>query len=164
MRRFLTALLLVAGTASAETRVFEDWKVEAVDSNTVAAYTTNDSGAVFGKLCYVESANCIWVISSSLTCDANAQYPVLANSGSGASMSMLTCIGQKKLGQLMTFNNYESIETISQNDDMVGFAFPMEDGQFRVVRFSLNGSVGATGLAEQAVLTVSRSSTTDLTL
>lgn len=160
--RWLIALALLPATAAAQQH--GDWKVEIVDINTIGAYTTNASGGVFGKLCYVKTQLCVWVVSSSAPCNESATYVWLSNSASGAYSHQMECYGERKMGQLMTFHGYDLVESISKNDNVVGFAVPLADGLFQVTRFSLRGSVEATAAAEQAVVSAAEAAPADYTL
>lgn len=161
-RLFATLLLLCSLPAGAQQ--YQDWYVEAVDANTVAASTRNGSGSILLKTCYVDTQQCAWMLNTDTDCENGGVYPAIANSASGSRAFQLTCIGEKKLTQLLIFNDYEGFEAVSRNDPLVGIAFPMQGGQFRVLRFSLAGSVAATAAAEEAVATAGNTTATDLTL
>lgn len=167
MRSMFLALFLAAASMAshAQTKTFNDWRIEVVDANTIAAYTMNDSGGLFGKICYVDAQQCLWVLTSSAPCETDGNYAVLSNSKAGANMHGLTCLPHRQLGQqLMRFDSFEEVSSIAQQSGQVGFAFPIMDGQFRVLRFSLTGSTLATDQLNELVIAAGKASTKDLSL
>lgn len=168
--RLQTGLLLLLGSLHclptlAAGREIQDWKVEVIDANAIAAYTVNSSGGIFGKVCYVDSQTCAWVVTSSAPCETDGEYITLSNSAAGANLHDLTCLPQKQFGQqLMVFDNYDSLASIARQAGQVGFAFPIVDGQFRVFRFSLTGSTAAIEAAHKLAIGAGKSGTSDLTL
>lgn len=167
MRSILLGMFLAtAAVAShAQTKTFSDWRIEVIDANTLAAYTMNDSGGLFGKICYVDAQQCVWVLTSSAPCETDGEYAVLSNSKAGANMHSLTCLPHRELGQqLMRFDRFEEVSAIAQQVGQVGFAFPIMDGQFRVLRFSLTGSTLATDQLNELVIAAAKESTKDLSL
>jgi len=163
---FLGLFFATAAAASyAQTKAFNDWNIQVVDANTLAAYTMNDSGGLFGKICYVDSQQCVWVLTSSAPCETDGAYAVLSNSKAGANMHSLTCLPHRQLGQqLMRFDRFEEVSSIVQRSGKVGFALPIVDGQFRVLRFSLAGSTSATDQLNELVRSAGDASTKDLSL
>jgi hypothetical protein len=121
------------------------------DGSTFFAYTTNDSGAVFGEWCSESDGKCNWMIGLSAACVPDSTYPILANADTGAGSVMIACGGPLADTALSRyrFTNYKDIEGILSGSKRVGFAFPMQADQFRVVRFSLNGEKNAVSSMEQ---------------
>ncbi len=155
--------LSLAFNAAAQSQ-YGRWSVEASDKNTVIASTTNDSGGTLGKVCWVSTQNCIWVMTASQACKNGDQYVGLINTESGAQEVRLTCTGDVKDGQLLSFNDYNKMDAISANDPVIGIALPMQDGAFKVYRFSLDGSHQATQAAQNAVVEMGKQSTSEQTL
>lgn len=161
----LAPLMLAPLSLHAQDRQYQDWSVSLIDSDTIAAVTTNDSGGIFGKVCYVSTQNCIWVITSSAPCDTDGKYAAMSNSAAGANLHHLTCLPRRQFGQqLMTFDEYDTLVSISNQAGLVGFAVPIVDGQFRVFRFSLAGSNAAIAQAENLVVAAGHKGTRDLSL
>lgn len=155
--------ILWVGQSVAQAR-YGAWSVEATDKDTIIASTTNDSGGMFAKICWVSTQKCIWVMTASQTCKSGDEYVGLLNSKSGAQEVHLTCTGNVKDGQLLSFNDYEKMDAISANDSLLGIAMPLQDGAFKVFRFSLNGSHEATKAAEQAAVDMGKNNTSEQTL
>lgn len=158
-----TALLTLSVCASAQ-RKFADWTVTPTDSDTVIASTLNDSGQWFGKVCWVSLQKCVWALSVADTCKDGDIYIGLVNSNSGAQEMKFVCSGNIKEGQILVMQDYEKMSGISANDPAIGIAMPMQNGAFKVVRFTLNGSHEATQAAESVVMTAASKSTRDITL
>jgi hypothetical protein len=160
----LFAFFAFASASAANQTRFGDWSIQVLDNDSVLAGTTNDSGRMFGKICYVSNQNCVWVMSVSDRCENGATYPGLVNADSGGWPVTMQCIGNAKEGQFLMFEEYDKMQTISANDPAIGIALPMQGGNFKVLRFSLNGSQEATQAAESIVVRAAKSNTSDLTL
>src|SRR5512144_2189785 len=77
------ALVLGAGSP-AHAEDYGKWTVVTDDPTMMYAVVFNDSGALFGQYCYPEKGSCLWLISTSTSCEKDHKYPVLANSDGGA--------------------------------------------------------------------------------
>lgn len=152
--RITVALLgLISSVAYADS-TYGDWQAGVTDDRTMMyAYTTNDSGNVFGEWCSVTTGNCTWMIGLTTGCEQESSYPVLANSDKVAAALDIKCGGKIEDTQLSRyqFTNFKSVEGLLKNAHRIGFALPMQGDQFRVVRFSLRGSSTATATMEGAV-------------
>jgi hypothetical protein len=51
----------------------------------------------------------------------------------------------------ISIRGYKSLEALLKGAHHIGFAFPMQSDQFKVVRFSLTGSTRAVGAMEAAI-------------
>jgi hypothetical protein len=145
--------LVFSYTVAAEDRS-GDWIYGNTDKgDTYYAYTINDSGAVFGEWCSITTGSCSWLIGLSAACEQNSSYPILANTDGGSASVTISCGG--KVADLnlsrYQFTNYKNIEGILNSATKVGFAFPMQAGEFRVVRFSLSGEQDAISNMERQV-------------
>lgn len=109
------------------------------------ASTTNDSKGIFSQDCYTESEQCYWSMSMTTSCVKDVVTPILSSSDEGAAHLKLMCgLPFSKNGE--TFFNYyltdfEAIDKIVRASKWIGLALPLENGQFRVVRFDLNNVI-----------------------
>ena len=145
LSRFYFALLLpcVCGTAIAQERAtFGDWITGTTTAgNALFAGTTNDSGNVLGLYCYPGEGSCVYLLGMRTRCTQGNKYPVLVNSDQGSLHLEIMCNGrqQNKLYEYV-FTNFKTIDDIVMKAYRVGFAMPLENDQFNVIRFSLIGS------------------------
>lgn len=136
---------------------FDDWEAGVTDDGkTFYAFTLNDSGSVFGEWCYASAGKCFWMIGMETGCETESSYPVLANTEALASPLSIKCGGKVTDTQLSRyqFEDYKSLEALLKGAHHIGFAFPMQSDQFKVVRFSLTGSTRAVGAMEAAIAKV----------
>jgi hypothetical protein len=153
----LTALAILGTSAvHAEEQQFGDWTVDlTTDKTGVFAATVNDSGSVLAELCTFEDGKCIWVLSIDMACDEDGSHPILGNTASGAMTMDLRCAGPGSKGNYRYFfDNWKDFEALIKDSSRVGFAVPMKNEQFNVVRFSLTGRTEAMALAERVAARV----------
>lgn len=160
MRRMLLTtciLLLVAASsvAVAQKVRYGDWQVDLSSSTGTEAFTVNESGSIFGFVCFVSIDRCTYYISAHTTCDKGSKSTVLLNLDSGAATSTITCTEIDGT----YYNALESstdLATAIAASTTMGIAIPMQSGQFKVVRFSLNGANQATGAAARQATSLER--------
>jgi hypothetical protein len=105
------------------------------------AATTNDSGALLGEYCQIREGSCIWELGIPNTCDKGDSYPILANTDTGAEEMQLICMGKMPNNLFgYAFSKFDAADLVMKSAGRVGFAFPMKEGEFKVVRFLLSGS------------------------
>lgn len=130
-------------------RDFGDWSViVADDGGSMYAATSNDSEEVLGEFCSFESGSCSWRLGMDTACEKGDEYPLLANSSSGAQHLMVTCLNPLKSGGHVYGFAWKDIESVIKDAKWMGMAFPMDGDAFRVVRFSLKGMDEATRFLE----------------
>ncbi len=152
--------LLPAVAASADTTTIGDWEVGfADDGATVYAGTVNDSDSVLAETCATDKDACYWILTTDSTCEAGAEYPVLVNSDQSAASAVVTCLGAAQSNGFYRyrFNSWKSLEAVILKASKVGFAFPLQQDQFTVVRFSLDGVAKASQMAERLALEARKS-------
>lgn len=140
---FLAFVLCAASpAASAETESFGNWMVGTIEGGEgFFAATVNDSNAVLGQYCYLESGDCLWLLATSTNCEEGERYPVLVNADAGSAQLELVC---RKMGKKprYIFTNFDTIDkSIRNSAKYIGFAFPLQSGLFSVDRFLLDGAV-----------------------
>lgn len=132
----------------AESFPVNDWVVETY-GQAVEAFTGNDSGSTFGLFCAKNS--CFSYIDVNIKCVEDDKATFLLNSDSGASHLITDCThlsDSDGTRYLYTFQDKVLFEAMSKGE-MISFAIPLHNAQFRVVRFSLKGAVEATKKALQ---------------
>ncbi len=139
----LSLTLSAASPASAaDTENFGNWMVGTIEGGDgFFAATVNDSNAVLGQYCYLESGDCLWLLATSTNCEDGERYPVLVNADGGSAQLELVC---RKLGKKprYIFTNFDAIDKAVRNSGKyIGFAFPLQSGLFSVDRFLLDGAV-----------------------
>lgn len=166
--RVLGPALLFFWTIAFAATSFGSWASgSADDGSNLYAASINDSGSVLGQYCYISSGNCVWLLAISASCEDGSEYPVMANSDTGAVQLKVSCKG--KVGDLYSyvFSEFEGIDTIVKTGKRIGFALPLQQDQFRVVRFKLDGSVDAIKImrnSAQKVFDKSKTGTKDTDL
>ena len=111
-------------------------------------------------------------MSMTTSCVKDVVTPILSSSDEGAGHLKLICgLPYSKNGE--TFYNYyltdfEAVDKLVRSSKWIGFALPLENGQFRVVRFDLNNAVSTIdtmrALAQIDINKKTKKSTLDKTL
>lgn len=144
---FLLLALLAGAAPLARAAGSGQWTVSTDNPDMMYAVVLNDSGALFGEYCYPGKQSCMWLISLSTACEDGHQYPVLANSDSGAVHLSIQCQGPISSGQeksyAYAFTDFDAVDDLVTHSRRVGFAVPLESDRFRVVRFNIEGSARA---------------------
>jgi hypothetical protein len=148
--------MLLAAHAVAAAPDFGDWRIaRSADGATLDAYTVNESGSMLGEHCNVSDHSCNWLVVTAIRCSGEDEYSVLGNASSGAVPLQVQCQGatddagsQFRYG----FTDWQQLEALMEDAARVGFAMPMADDQFQVLRFSLTGRTAATGAVEAVAL------------
>ncbi|PMP02161.1 hypothetical protein BCS95_11810 [Vibrio breoganii] len=137
---FFAVLCLSATSVIAKEITHKDWVINTDGPDYFYAATVNKSGHVFGKYCYFESEQCLYLTGVDITCTTGNKYPVLINADSGSLHATLHC-GDRLNGQnVLVFDNFDEVEATAKDSKQIGIAIPMENGRFKVSRFSMSGS------------------------
>jgi len=142
----LVAFAVLAGEATTDAQTFGDWYVDTAPKGNAALYaiSVNDSGNVFGQFCFPNAGSCAWLIGLKTACKSGDQYPVLANSDAGAVQLEVLCDDQLANGLYRyAFTDFEKVDNLVRQSGRVGFALPLQQDQFQVVRFNLRGASAA---------------------
>lgn len=147
---FGVAMMCLAGSVWAEKQIIGDWVLD-IQPGLSEAYTGNNSGSTFGFLCGTES--CSAYLDTKDTCDEGVNIPMLINAESGSAYVLAKCAHIPQGGSVRYIAVIEDkqIATAISSGVAIGFAIPMQSGEFKVVRFSLDGALRATDLAVSAV-------------
>lgn len=121
----------------------KDWTFIDTGGGTGIAKTINESGSVLGIYCLAKQ-NCEAYMMSSMTCEVGSKYPGLINADSGSFHVSVTCRNiaseDQKPNYAFVFDEFDLIRNLMLKDHSVGVALPLASGQFKVTRFSLEGS------------------------
>ena len=142
---FIVAVLIAMGVTPAisTAEIFGDWIVRE-DALLVYAVSLNESGHGLGQFCSA-AHDCEWSIGTKTRCDSGTTVPILANSDAGAVQLEIRCDGSSTDGRVFsyTFTNFEQVDNLVRRSVRIGFALPLQDDQFRVIRFDVRGSAAA---------------------
>ena len=127
-----------------EEQISKDWHWDLSYSDEYAyAATVNSDGRTLGQYCYYADNSCVYLVTLGITCEASAEYPSILNSNTGAADVSLIC-GHTYQGENVFFiKPFDDVDIIVMSANTIGFAVAMEEGTFKVVRFSLSGSTHA---------------------
>jgi hypothetical protein len=129
--------------ADAPPHQVKDWVFEPMSGGGAIARTNNDSGSVLGIVC-LKYQDCYVYFSAGSTCEPGSKYPMLLNSDEGAMPVTGTCTdisaASNKRQFVQSLDPFDKITAAMLHNHWMGVAVPMANGQFKVSRFSLEGS------------------------
>lgn len=135
--------LFIPGFVHSADEVHGDWKVSVFkDTQMTGTSTVNSSGSVFGLICVAKNSSCTFYVSPQTTCEDGTISDILINSEAGAFSTRIECM---KLDDTYysIIKETSTVQEVMMKSKNIGIAFPMGNGQFKVVRFSLIGSNAA---------------------
>jgi hypothetical protein len=141
MRHALALALMLAianAPAVAKKAAYGDWIADEAGDYT-EAYTSNESGSVFGLICGRE---CVFYLNILHKCEQGHAYPAMINSNGGAYPVDLKCFVLDG-DYIVTFPVTGDFADMLEAGGTIGFAVPLANGQFGVSRFSLKGGLDA---------------------
>jgi hypothetical protein len=149
---WLSPALLLAQSQPNPTLTYGSWFVAlSSDKKDFVAYTFQDDDKILGYRCFTSQASCAHIIVTANTRTSGNNYPILINSSSGS--YMVSCASSNNHGRFellpTDFDGFH--KTLVDSKGYVGFAIPLESGQFKVIRFSLDGAKEAMSATEAAV-------------
>lgn len=135
-------LLMCVFSARAQTQFYGDWSTGQTSSGDgFYAATINDSGNVLGQYCFPSAASCVYLLGMVTRCTKGKQYPVLVNATTGSFETQVYCGGPLEIGRYQyVFTQFDLMDNAVKKGTLIGFAVPLADGRFKVVRFKLIGS------------------------
>lgn len=144
--------MLAAFPAWAQNQTYGDWVVESPNGELFIAKTSDTKGNVTGVICAAPAGKCVPYIATDKTCTPQSSYTMMINSSVDASSVTGMC---EKAGNilLLSFSKSDAAAVISAFESgggMVGFAFPLKNGEFISYRFSTSGSTQAIAAALSA--------------
>jgi hypothetical protein len=145
VKKLIATCLIACATvpALAAAEIIGSWQTDAFSEGVYAA-TLNDSENLIGQYCYPDQGSCLWLLGLKTRCESGHEYPILANSDVGAREVTVRCGSRLESGLYQyVFTNFDAIDEIVKGSSRLGFAVPLADDQFRVIRFSLDGARAA---------------------
>jgi hypothetical protein len=116
------------------------------------AVTINESRQALGITCTLDGIQCEWRLILQIPCRDGLDYIVLTNAPHGSRALRVRCLAQKgENGENFVWrftNAAEAMDIIVGSQSaapvgIIGFALPLESGQFVIVRFPYDGMIGA---------------------
>jgi len=127
------------------------WNVD--DPDLPYAATANSAGNLLAQFCVPSDGNCFYAVSLGIDCDEGDEYTALANTKGGATTVDLVCgteHDEETGAHAFVFQDFGEIDDLVRTYDRIAFAVAMRDGEFKAVRFSLDGSNQALDLMRKA--------------
>ncbi|MBV8146410.1 MAG: hypothetical protein JO184_15545 [Gammaproteobacteria bacterium] len=132
-----------AAQASPPSGSVKDWSFRKLDGDRAIASTGNGSGSSLGVYC-VAKRDCQIYLATDTGCEDARTYTLLLNASSAAFALSSTCHGISNPGEKQRFvfflDDFNTVLATMMKDHTVGFAIPVAGEQFKVTRFSLEGS------------------------
>lgn len=147
MRRALPTLLLLLSLSLpvlAEDRVQHgSWSSQFLEG--MGEATTHENGtSTFGILC--AQGSCRYYFANGVDCEPGGNYPFMITTDSGALTIEGVCEPVATAnGDILVywFNENDAMNRAFQQTPVVGFAFPLTSGKFRLSSFSMDGFTDA---------------------
>lgn len=140
---FAAALLLAFSTKAVADEKIGDWTISFIPDGSFA-YTQSDSGGRFGIICTSEHG-CQYFVNILLSCEEEAKTPFLVAGEAGTLSTDAECVHLDKTPIMAFSENLDNVVFASGN---VGVATAMDDGKFKVMRFSMKGAIPAIAKAK----------------
>lgn len=145
MRALICCVTFFVLSSPSYAQAFGAWQTGvSTDNDQLYAATVNESGDLLGNYCYIATGNCVWVFATATICKLGQSVEMLANTDTGYEVVKAKCAGPYHWGGATlyrsVFTNTLKMLNLVQSANVLGFAIPLKGDQFRVVRFSLNGS------------------------
>ena len=136
----LAWLIFLPSCAQADDRVEHgDWYSQFLEGMGEAG--THENGlSTFGILC--AEGNCRYYFANGINCEPSSNYPLMITTEGGAVSVESVCEPVSTAnGDIMVywFNESDAINQAFKKTLVVGFAFPLSDGKFKVNKFSMDG-------------------------
>lgn len=147
-KTFLLYCLLTFATSAFAQKSTDIWEAVTDAPDIRIAKIFNESSSTAGVLCIPSSKICSAYIGADFTCTEKARYPLLVNATTGANLLTTTCVIFNKIPYLLFDDvDLEVVINAFESGSEVGFAMPMQSGQFKVMRFSSAGATAAIRIA-----------------
>lgn len=133
-------------SAPAPSERFGDWEVTFGGGSLYIATTSNTAKAAFGSIC--DDTGCVAFFNPKIDCVEGDGYPALINAPAASYSVSLKCekIDDFKIYSLPIEGAIADAMSVG---GVLGIAFPMASGEFKVSRFSLTGAARASARAAQ---------------
>jgi hypothetical protein len=114
-----------------------DWVITYISKDSAISSVKNDGGATLGSIC--TKTGCTPFFNPNIKCDDGGSYPILINSPS-LSFNVLSVCAKLTDTYIYVIPDSDSLREAFAVGGVLGIAFPMQSGEFRVSRFSLTGA------------------------
>lgn len=144
--KLLIFIFISMASINSSAQSSDRWRNDNTIAGVQIAKVTNSTRSTVGVICSVDVDSCDAYLAIDVTCEQEVVTPMMINSKIGAFPVTTKCT---KMGesQLLLITEFDRVIQAFQGGGDVGFAMPMESGQFKVVRF---GSTGATAAIKSA--------------
>ena len=142
------SILLLSGQVNGADMPSKDWVWNIDDEEVFYAATLNSKEHGFGQYCDLNSEECYYLMATKVTCDN--ELPALLNSDKGALNVTLVCGDLIEGENILYIKPFDDIDLLVRQGNYFRIAIPMENNQFKVIRFSLIGSTYAIDLMRAA--------------
>ncbi len=147
-RTCVVALMLFAicDLAISQDYAVGNWFVTKSRSDLQIAKVYNSNNST-GIICIVSDNSCFAYATLGFSCEDGKKYPLLINAATSAFNSTATCSHLSPELEILVIDEFELMITAFESGGDIGFASPLKNGQFKVMRFS---TVGATAAIKDA--------------
>lgn len=146
MKNFLALLVICLS----QSLVFaSNWKSGlSDDKDNYYAFTLNDSDSLLGQYCYIGDEQCFWLVATATKCETNVSTPILISHDKGANHARMICRGSLSTNEGENYYRYviddfKLIDQAIRSTKIIGVAMPLKSGEFRAMRFDLDGVIPA---------------------
>lgn len=127
---------------------FGEWGVMNTDhENALIAGTMNASEQILAQGCFLGEGSCYWMLGLDISCVKGEKGAVLVNASNGSQTLQVYCLDGVSTGNgryRYAFSKFDAMdELVRESRGIIGFAFPLKNGEFQVVRFDLDGAVAS---------------------
>lgn len=139
----VTLILCSLTLGGQDLKTYGDWSIiRSNDGKDLIAATQIDQNKFLAFRCFSESGECVHILVPDTACEDGAEYPILVNTDAAA-LSMDCLCSENEGSYEMIPTDYDSFQNLLRGQGQIGFAIPLQSGQFKVVRFSLDGAAQA---------------------
>lgn len=135
----LVSLFLSAPTLADDRMSHGSWSSQFLDG--MGEATTHENGtSTFGILC--AQGSCRYYFANGIDCEPSGNYPFMITTDAGALTIEGVCEPVATAnGDILVywFNENDAMNRAFQQTPVVGFAFPLTNGKFRLSSFSMEG-------------------------
>jgi hypothetical protein len=140
----LASIFFVVLPVTADDKVDHgDWSSQFLEG--MGEASTHENGqSMLGMLC--GNGSCRYYFANGLDCEASANYPLMVTTDVGAVPIEAVCEPMATANgdvMLYWFAETPQLNEAFTKTPVVGIAFPMTNGEFRISRFSMNGFTDA---------------------
>jgi len=154
-RCWFSAVLLMSSQVSlAETGSVKSWYYDTNGHEdgsgfNVAGNYPEGGSYSFGQYCFLEMESCMYLANLAVECNEDSDYPGIVNSDAGVIAVTLGCM-ELNDEYYLSLSPFDDVDGLVREGSKLGIVLPLQDDEFKVVRFSLSGSAYAIDLMRAA--------------